>query len=338
MTVAPHWPRIGAPLLQGVYRASPEDFLVDELPAWTADGEGEHLLVQVRKRGANTAWVAEALARRAGASPREVGWCGEKDRHAVTTQWFSIRDPLTRFTPIPGDGEEGWTILASDRHGRKLRPGDHAGNRFRLRIHLAPGQDPEVLLPAVSRCLAAGVPNYFGPQRFGRDGANLDRVRAWVNGGRLPGRGPARGRILSSARAFLFNEVLASRVRSGTAGTLLDGDVSEDGIPTGPLWGRGRAPVTAVAAQVEAAALAPHAAWCERLEHAGLAQARRPLLCVPRACEVLAEGQTLLLDFVLAPGMFATAVLNALGDLADAQRSSARTDAPVNESGRALQP
>jgi tRNA pseudouridine13 synthase len=308
---------VGEAVLRGCYRCRPEDFRVDEALGFAPAGAGEHVLVQVRKRGANTAWVGAELARWAAVPAGDVSWCGEKDRHAVTTQWFSVRDPRGTFAPAAGEGGDGWEVLASARHGRKLRRGDHAGNRFRLRV-LPEDGDAAPLAAAAAARLGEPVPNYFGPQRFGRDGSNLAAAAAWVRGGRLPPRGASRGRILSAARARLFNLVLAARVREGTAATVLEGDVSEAGVPTGPLWGRGRSPVRGAAAAVEAAALAEHGAWCERLEHAGLAQARRPLVLHLEAPAVAVDGEALALAFELPPGAFATAVLAALGPLRDA--------------------
>jgi len=298
---------------------SPEDFEVVERPGWTPLGEGEHLLVEVAKRGANTGWVAGELARRAGCKVVDIGYCGDKDRHAVTRQWFSVRDPSQELDwPTDQDGEdgEGWRILQTARHDKKLRRGDHAGNRFRLRVELkAPATEPSLL--AARLRLAAGVANYFGPQRFGRDAGNLSKVQAWVDGARLPGRGPMRGRILSSARSFLFNEVLAARIRAGCLSEPLVGDALIDGLPTGPLWGRGRSPLADEAAAFEAAVLEPYLPWCERLEHAGLSQERRALLLRPVGIRVEAMATAMELEFELPAGAFATSVLAALGDFED---------------------
>ena len=312
----PAWAQPEGPLFRGGYRMTPEDFEVVEQPAFTPRGEGEHLLVEVVKRGANTGWVAGELARRAGCKVQDIGYCGDKDRHAVTRQWFSVRDPMQTLDWPVDEGGEGWRILQSARHDRKLRRGDHAGNRFRLRVELdAPATEP--VLAAARQRLAAGVANYFGPQRFGRGAGNLAMVEAWVGGKRLPGRGPERGRILSSARSFLFNEVLAARIRCGCLSRFLEGDALIDGLPTGPLWGRGRSPLAGEAAAFEADVLEPYRAWCERLEHAGLSQERRPLLLFPVGVGVEATESGLELVFELPPGSFATSVLVALGDFED---------------------
>jgi tRNA pseudouridine13 synthase len=246
----------------------------------------------------------------------EIGYCGDKDRHAVTRQWFSVRDPKQTLDWSAAEGGEGWRILETARHDRKLRRGDHAGNRFRLRVELdAPATEPDLV--AARQRLAAGVANYFGPQRFGRDGGNLAQVQAWVDGGRLPERGPQRGRVLSSARSFLFNEVLAARIRADRLRRPLPGDVLIDDLPTGPLWGRGRSPLAGEAAAFEAGVLEPHRRWCERLEHVGLSQERRPLLLRLAGMRVAAMARGLELEFELPAGAFATSVLAALGPFED---------------------
>ncbi|MCC5873324.1 MAG: tRNA pseudouridine(13) synthase TruD [Gammaproteobacteria bacterium] len=320
----PAWPQPGEPLFRGGCRMTPEDFEVEELPGWTPRGEGEHLLVEVAKRGANSGWVAGELARRAGCKVQEVGYCGDKDRHAVTRQWFSVRDPKQTLDWQVDAGGEGWRILQTARHDRKLRRGDHGANRFRLRVELdAPASAPAV--DAARQRLVAGVANYFGPQRFGRAAGNLVKVQAWVDGARLPGRGPERGRILSSARSFLFNEVLAARIRAGCLTRPLGGDVLMDDAPTGPLWGRGRSPLTGEALAFEANVLEAYRPWCDRLEHAGLSQERRTLLLRPAGVRVEAMATELQLAFELPPGAFATSVLAALGDFEDmAKRGESR--------------
>ena len=324
MYALPDWPQPERADLRGRYRTRPEHFRVVERMPGPPDGAGEHLLCEVEKRGLNTADVAARLASIVGVRASEAGWCGAKDRHAVTRQWFSLRDPGERGwpagAPTEATGPDGgsWRLLATARHGRKLRRGDHAANAFELVLELdAPVRETAGALAAR---LAAGVPNYFGPQRFGRDGANLARARRWAEqGARLPGRGAQRGYVLSAARSLLFNEVVAARVRAGVLDRPVDGDVlDEDGIPTAPLWGRGRSPARGAAAELEAAALAPWAAWCEALEHAGLVQERRAALLRPRAPVLRLEADRLELAFELPAGAFATALLPALGTFVDA--------------------
>jgi len=326
----------------GRIRVEPEDFFVEELLGFDPDGAGGHGLLIVEKRGANTGWVAAQLARSAGVPVRDVGFSGHKDRHAVTRQAFTV--PLAHDFDVERCREwqgEGYAVLAAARHGRKLRPGSHRANRFVLRIReLAGDRD------AVEACLrdvaAHGVPNYFGPQRFGRDGANLRMALEWAAGRGAPPRERAqRSFVLSAARSALFNTVLAERVRRGDWQRLLPGEaVVLDGRrsffhaatidatleqrcrdfdvhPSGPLPGTGASPASDVALEVEQEALVDHVALVELLVREGLEHERRSLRLPVRAFEWQFEpGDALVLQFTLPRGTFATAVLHEL--LADA--------------------
>ncbi|QKT02344.1 tRNA pseudouridine(13) synthase TruD [Ectothiorhodospiraceae bacterium 2226] len=310
----------GGPRVRGRVRARPEHFQVDEEPLEPPLGEGQHLWVQVRKRGANTEWVARQLAQAAGVPPLDVGYAGLKDRHAVTTQWFSI-DLAGRDPDPAGLAGEDYEVLAVGRHPRKLRRGELAGNRFTLQLtDLAGDLDAlETLLPVLGE---QGVPNYFGPQRFGRGGDNLRRAALMLAGELRPPR-HQRGLYLSAARSFLFNQVLGARVAADTWRTALAGEAPFYGGqgyrrgPSGPLWGRGRSPVFGAAAQVERDALAPYAALCEALEHVGLKQERRALALpvADLAWQRTEEGWQL--SFWLPAGAYATSVLRELVELVD---------------------
>jgi tRNA pseudouridine13 synthase len=319
-----------------VLRDRPQDFVVDEVLGFAPDGEGEHRLLRVRKTGANTEWVARQIAAFAGVPPQAVSWAGLKDRHAVTTQWFSVQ--------IGIDGGPDWYALAADafevleahRHRRKLRIGALAGNRFRIRIRRLVGDSLELVrrLDQVSR---RGVPNYFGEQRFGRGEGNLHRVQALLAGEiRRPSR-HQRGLWLSAARSQLFNEVLALRVERGDWDQPLAGDCMQlagsrsffvteavdqalgdriragDIHPTAPLWGRGRSAAAGEAGKVEEAALSGFASWAEGLAAAGLDQERRALRLLARDWSWGWVGEDgLELAFSLPAGAYATAVLREI--------------------------
>src|SRR6185312_9657247 len=173
----------GEPLCAGRLRTEPEDFLVEEQLGFAPAGAGQHVLLKVRKRGANTQWVARELARACGCAPRDVGYAGLKDRHALATQWLSVRS-----------GE--YEVLEAHRHSRKLPRGALAGNRFIIRIRGTTVEEAP-LATRFGAIATRGVPNYFGPQRFGRGGANLRRVSEDVRALRPP----ERGFILSAARS-----------------------------------------------------------------------------------------------------------------------------------------
>lgn len=338
----------GPPPASGRIRVADEDFEVEELLGFDADGRGGHVLLEVEKRGANTGWVAGELARVAGVPVREVGYAGHKDRHALTRQSYSV--PLVAGATAErwrGFTGEGYRVLDVRPHGRKLRIGAHRGNRFRLRIRDVDG-DSALLGDRLDAIARHGVPNYIGPQRFGRDGANLTRARGWAGGGAPPRGRTDRGFALSAARAQVFNMVLAHRVGRGDWNRLLAGEAvlldgrrsffhaeaidatliercaAFDVHPSGPLWGRGASPAAGEAGALECAVVAEEGGLAMLLESEGLAQERRSLRLPVRRFQWRLDGTMLELGFDLPRGVFATAVLHELlrdawdaGEIAD---------------------
>lgn len=341
----PDWPRAYAgqdetPIATALLRSCAEDFQVDEVLGFEADGEGEHLLLQVRKRNKNTADVARTLARHAGVKVRDVGYCGLKDRNAVTTQWFSVW--------LPGKPDPDWSALEDDnlhvvtsrRHRRKLQRGSLRGNCFVIvlrDIEFSGQADATVLEQRLAVMANEGVPNYFGEQRFGREGSNLSDATAMFNGARVKGN-HLRGLYLSAARSFLFNQVLAARVTAANWNQMLPGEAlmlagsrsffvademdeeikarlaAGDVLPSGPLWGRGELPSKNAAAELEQEVLADYELFRQGLERAGLKQERRPLRLVIEDLhwQWLPQGQSLQLSFRLPAGCYATSVLREL--------------------------
>jgi tRNA pseudouridine13 synthase len=245
--------------------------------------------------------MAQNLAGLYGVAPVDVGYAGMKDKRAVTCQWFSVHTPLAADLACTA----GYQVLERSRHERKLRRGQLARNAFQVCLRGVSGEGWHERLAVVA---ASGVPNYFGPQRFGRD--NLARALDWLPQRRR--RSISRfkqGLYLSVLRSYLFNEVLARRVREDSWRELLPGDVAVGSMPTAPLWGRGRSATAALAGELELAALEPHAALCDGLEHAGVQQQRRPLALVPRDLIWESEGCDVFLRFELPPGGYATSLL-----------------------------
>jgi tRNA pseudouridine13 synthase len=293
----------------GVLRRCPEDFVVEERATHGACDRGEHLLLWIEKRAVNSQQVAAELARHFGVPPIDVSFAGMKDRHAVTRQWFSVRTPRSPA----GEGGDGWRIVGAQRAQHKLRRGDLTGNAFTIRIHELRGDRIDVT-ERLEQLRERGVPNYFGEQRFGHDGANVERARAWIgHRPRAPVSAFQKGLHLSTARALLFNAVLAARVSDGTWFALIDGDVADGDFPTGPLWGRGRRASTGCAARREDHALAAYADWLDPLEHLGIVQERRSLVARPIDLRWSFNEAMLELSFALAAGQYATAVLRELG-------------------------
>jgi len=322
--------------VRGRLRSVPEDFVVNEVLGFEPDGAGGHVLLVVEKRGANTGWVAAQLARAARVQVRDVGTSGQKDRNAVTTQAFTlpwpVQAPLEACLAYAG---EGWRVLGATRHGRKLRAGSHRANRFVLRVRDLEG-DRDALAARLETIRSRGVPDYFGPQRFGREGSNLARARAWAAGGDAPRERSARAFALSAARSALFNAVLAERVRRGDWDRLLPGEAvmldgrrsffradaidptlvqrceTMDVHPSGPLWGRGESLAQDEALAVEAAVTSLEPRLCELLAAEGLEHERRALRLPVRDLRWSFEAEDLALEFELGRGAFATAVLHEI--------------------------
>ena len=305
--------------LSAHFRTRPEDFYVEEILGFTPSGEGEHLCLYIEKQEHNTHWVTAELARYSGISERDIGVCGRKDRHAITRQWFSLYDPSRKDIDWGQFDMEGTKIITVVRHHKKLRLGSHEANRFVIRLRdvvstACSSQQPvsELAKPdiitAIQERLANGVPNYFGVQRFGREGGNLHLASDWLER-KIPPPRKQRSMVLSAARSYLFNGVLADRVSSLLWNKVIEGDVVSTHYPTGPLWGRGRLATTEDTLALEQRVLLPFEVWCERLEHQGLKQERRDLVLLPKQVSCFWQNDDLILSFDLPSGTFATAVL-----------------------------
>jgi tRNA pseudouridine13 synthase len=323
----------GGPAGSARLRSTPEDFVVREWLGFGADGDGDHLLLKIRKRGANTLWVAKQLARMGKIPPRDVGFAGLKDRDAVAEQSFTVpaRSAVPNWLGVTG---EGFEVIGVERIRRKLKRGALKGNDFELVLRDFVG-DVAVLEQRLQTLAAKGVPNYFGPQRFGHDGNNIAAAIAWFEGGLAPER-MARGFALSAARSVIFNAVLAERVADGTWNRLLDGDVVNlngsgsiflaesvddtlrercdllDVHPTGPMWHGDELPSKAAVAQRELEVARRHAVLADGLAKAGLEPERRPLRVPVRQLSWRIDGADVHLRFRLQRGSFATAVLHEL--------------------------
>ena len=321
--------------ISGRIRCSPEDFVVEELPSFGATGEGEHLLLTIRKRGMNTVFCAERIARWAGIDVCDVSYAGMKDRHAVTTQRFSVRLPKKIAPDVTLLNDDECQVLDANWHNRKLARGALAGNRFTLMLRELQG-GREVLESGLRILAEQGVPNYFGEQRFGAEQTNVGKALGMFEGRRVD---PAKRSIyLSAARSHLFNQVLAMRVEQRIWNTAMDGEVwmlegtksifgpepMNDDIaarcaaldihPTGPLWGAGALRSTQAVFELESQLSVLQPALCQGLETADLRQERRALRLLPKDLSWrFVDENSLDLHFELPPGAYATSVLAELG-------------------------
>ncbi len=333
----PNWHyAAGQPVATGEYRQRAEDFQVEEQFDFAPEGQGEHWWLWLEKRGLTTPDLARLLARAVDIPPRDVGYSGLKDRNAVTRQWFSLALP-GREPPADWDAglaDRGVTCLEAVRHPRKLKRGVHRANRFRLRI-----SGEAVASPATrqrwDRLVADGVPNYFGPQRFGPEGRNLQRARQLLARGWRKRQDP-QGLLLSTARSYLFNAVLSARIADGTwcvpqpgdvlnlegtASRFASAEIDQDLLaraaagdlhPTGPLWGCGRLESGAQVAERETAIATGFGELSGGLVQAGVDHARRPLRLRLKDADWELQDDSVWLSFTLPRGAFATSVLREL--------------------------
>ncbi len=326
----------GQPVGTADIRTEAEDFQVFEQLPFEPDGEGEHFFVYIRKTGENTDWVARKLARFCHTTPREVGYAGKKDRHAVTEQWFSVKVPIK--------SEVDWTLFNSDtiqvlkalRHGKKLRLGALQGNRFKLRLRNV--SNPQELAERIEQ-VRSGVPNYFGEQRFGFDWGNLSKGVALINGELKERQRHKKGLYISAVRSWFFNYLLSQRITQGHWLQVQPGDAlmlagshscfsadkeqdltalqarleAVDLHLTGPMWGRGEPMSVGESRLWERMLLAPWQALLDGLENLGLNQERRALRLLPAELAAHQESDSQwVIEFALPSGAFATSVLREL--------------------------
>jgi tRNA pseudouridine13 synthase len=331
----------GAPLPRAELKTQPEDFRVEEHLSFTPSGSGAHWLLRVEKKGANTRWVAAQIARLARVRAEEIGFAGLKDRHALAVQWFSVPAQAAPAEYFAGVRTAEFRVLEVCGNSRKLRRGALRANAFRIRLRNAAWsrEQLELKLDAVR---AHGVPNYFGPQRFGREGFNLQCLHAWAQDAQIPRGRIQRGFVLSAARSLIFNAVLARRVAAGNWSQLAPGDLAnldgsdshflvssmDDGLrsrlarfdvhPSGPLWGRGAPLAGGAAAQYESDAVEDLQPVAALLAQQGLEQERRALRCPVRELQVESEPGSVTLSFVLGRSQYATTVLREICELGSA--------------------
>lgn len=307
---------------------------MEEILGFEPDEQGEHLWLFLEKTQLNTHDVARMLSEKTGLKIRDIGYSGMKDKKAVTRQWFSIKSNKD----VNFEGLQGVQLLDQRRNSRKLKRGMHRENHFRIRLR---GNLTDQHMESVEKGAAIinqqGVPNYFGLQRFGKEGANLEKTVALFNGKMRNCPRFQRGIYLSAARAYLFNQVLGKRVEAGNWNTFLEGDMmslngtssvfkaeeddkaiagrlSEGDIhPTGPLWGAGKLETDAQTSLLESDVADSNALLARGLEKEGLKQERRALRVQPMEFSYSTDGEAaLVMEFRLPRGSYATSVLREL--------------------------
>ena len=312
----------GEPQSRGHFKAQPEDFVVEEILNFPLSGEGEHLFMQVQTRDQNTRYTQKLLAASLSLPLRALSYSGLKDRHGVTTQWFSAHLPGKHIEPDKvALLQQGVTLLDCQRHSKKLKIGTHKFNRFVIRLRKV--QHPEAMIERLAIIEQQGVPNYFGAQRFGWNGGNVKEALEWVERGELPSERQQRSRVLSTIRSWLFNGQLSQRVRLNrwqfwqpSDPIVLDGSHSfflqdwdselQARYQSGDIhlgsW------LPGVDSDDEF-----HLQWASTfsgiLEQADIKKSVRALRLLPREMQMQSDEGDVRLQFVLPVGAYATAVL-----------------------------
>lgn len=209
----------------GRVRRRPEDFRVEELPAYSPDGRTDaHVLLTLTKRGLSSEEAVGLLAEHLGIGRRDLGMAGRKDRVAVTTQWVSV--PASAAAGLTTFEHPAIELGPGHPHGNKLRTGHLRGNRFTLVLRelMVSPEDAVARARTTFEALAdqGGLANLYGPQRFGREGHQLDRGLDALRLGK-PGR---RGNLVVSAgQSALFNLYGLLRRDRGQWRRVLAGDL-----------------------------------------------------------------------------------------------------------------
>jgi tRNA pseudouridine13 synthase len=317
----------------GRIRARDDDFEVEEVPSYEPSGGGDHLYLWVEKRGMAPEFFARTVAQRLGVRPGDVGTAGLKDRHAVTRQWVSVPAASeARLAQLDGDGVR---VLKTGRHTNKLKPGHLRGNRFRILIR-EPDRGAEAAVANVlDRIRSQGLPNFYGPQRFGRGGSTVELGWKCLNGTAPRRLRPFLYRFaLSAVQSLRFNDVLARRLTDGLFRTVLDGDAmakwpagglfvatdaaaeqarfdARETVPAGPMFGKKTFPAAGLAAEREAAVLRAHNLGPAAFAGFGklLMGTRRHNLVYLDDLAAAWEADGLRLSFTLPAGSYATVLL-----------------------------
>lgn len=320
------------PKQTALLKAECADFVVKEQLGYDMSGDGEFVVVKVRKTDCNTLFVGEQLAKFVGISARNMSYAGLKDRKAVTEQWFSLQMPGQPTPDFSQFSLEGVEILEVTRHQRKIRIGSLQGNHFEILLRNA--EETDELKVRLDFLAKNGFPNYFTEQRFGRDGNNLTQALRWANGEIKVKDRNKRSFYLSAARSEMFNLIVSKRMELNLAQQILVGDVlqlngshswfavdesedlaqlqqrlaQQDVLLTAPLIGEEEKS----AVDFENEIFAQHQALFALMRQERMKSSRRPILMHPQHFQWQFEPNGLRLQFALPAGSYATALIREL--------------------------
>jgi len=343
----PHWQYLhGEPQQHGIIKAQESDFCVTEELGYETDGQGEHLFIVVEKRGLNTVAVAKMIAIWANVLVRDVSYAGLKDRYGITRQTFSVQLPGKESAALTLLETDQLKVLSATRNSKKLRRGALKGNRFNLLIRDVENDD--AIESRLRQIASQGVPNYFGLQRFGHDGQNIDCAIELFGGKKVKNR-DKRSIYLSAARSLVFNQVVSARIAKGLHLAPINGDAfmlsgskagftpetvddeilsrfaAQDIILSAPMVGKG-SKVHDLAAAFEAEITEPYQGLVDGLIKHGLKHERRGLLLLPTNMCWCFNEHGLQLSFSLPAGSYATSVMREIANISDASRYIAKKE------------
>ncbi len=219
------FPTLNKVTATGKLRSEAADFHVVEHSEVCFTEEGEHLWLKIEKTSSNTAWAATQIASACKVPARQVGFAGLKDRHAITQQWFSVQLPqISDIKIIKAKLPDEISILEHHWHHRKIKTGQLKFNEFKLIVRDVQGD--RLATEQNIRCIQrTGVPNYFGPQRFGHDLSNIQQTKDWFAGTIKVNNKRLKGLLISTARSHIFNLILAERIKKELWQHPITGDV-----------------------------------------------------------------------------------------------------------------
>lgn len=333
------FPTINTVLASGRIRVQPQDFQVTEINAIDFSGSGEHLWLYIEKTGSNTDWVAKQLADCCQVPAKQVGYAGLKDRHAVTRQWFSVQLPqVDNIEELRSKLPDEVCILKAHRHNKKLKTGGLKGNQFKIIVRNVDG-DRQQVESNIKQIKKWGVPNYFGEQRFGYQLGNVSKAEDWFFGKFKPKSRHLKSLLLSTARSWIFNHIVAERVSEGYWLKPMMGDIyqldgshswfaddreqfkideivqrlaEQDIHITAALWGDNKVQSHADTAIMEQRVAEQFPMLLAGMNKHRLKQERRNIRMRVNDLEASWDSDKLVLDFCLSAGSYATAVLREL--------------------------
>ncbi|WP_199609545.1 tRNA pseudouridine(13) synthase TruD [Flocculibacter collagenilyticus] len=335
----------GTPEATGVIRRHPDDFRVEEQLDFELTGEGEHVCLYIEKIGENTQFVAKKLAKFAGVKIRDVSYAGLKDRNAITRQWFSVPVPIKKELDWDAFSTDTIKVIEHTRHQKKLRTGCLSGNKFTLVIRDI--ENYTALVRRLGLIESLGVPNYFGEQRFGIEGNNLQLAERMFAGEAIRDK-KLRGLVISAARSWLFNLIVSKRAEQNVLTSPLEGDLfmfpdvnsyfaapldeptlqrlaKQEICLSAPLVGNELAFAKDDAGAIEQSAVTDYQAWIAGLDALRAGNDRRRVILKPLTFTYeKIDDSSIVLSFTLPSGCFATSLLREAinySDYSDVLRS-----------------